>query len=295
MIYLAESGSTKTDAVILKPDGSEVCRVNTMGFNPYFHTSESIGREMAKVDAVKKYGHEITQVYFYGSGCSSAQLCEVVRKGLAQVFPKADIAVDHDLMACAFATYTGQPAISCILGTGSNSVFFDGKDIHTRDSGLGFILGDEGSASHIGKKLITSYFYRTMPKNLREKFEEKYNMDKDHVVQKVYQNEHANVYLAGFAPFANNHIEKPFCWEAVFSSFRDFIEYHVLCFEKAREVPIHFVGSVGYHFKDVLSDAILYFDLKMGNIVQKPLDGLIRYHRDYILQEGKSIVKSKSI
>ncbi|MGB0176518.1 MAG: BadF/BadG/BcrA/BcrD ATPase family protein [Owenweeksia sp.] len=291
MIYLAESGSTKTDAVILNPDGSEVCRVNTMGFNPYFHTSESIGKEMAKVNTIRKYGTDITQVYFYGSGCSSDKLCTVVSKGLAMVFPNAKIVVDHDLKACAFATYTGQPAISCILGTGSNSVYFDGKDIETLDSGLGFILGDEGSASHIGKKLITSYFYRTMPDKLRVKFKEQYNLDKDYVVKKVYQNDHANVFLAGFAPFANSHIDNPFCWEAVFSSFRDFVEFHVLGFPQAREVPVHFVGSVGYHFKDILNDVLLYFDLNAGNIIQKPLEGLIRYHKEHVFPSGK-IVKS---
>lgn len=288
MILIAESGSTKADIAILQNDGNEVCRFSTMGFNPYFHSSEQISSELQKVSEIQKYSKDVNQVFFYTSGASSDQLCDRVREGLKPVFPNATIKVDHDLTSCAYATYTGEPAVSCILGTGSNSVFFDGKDTTPSNSGLGFILGDEGSASHIGKKLVTSYFYKTMPERFRNMFAEEYDLEKDHVVKRVYQEEKANVYLASMAPFASKHIDDPFFWQLVFEGFREFIDYHVLCFEKAEQVPIHFVGSIAYYFQDVLEDALHHFDLKMGEVIQKPLDGLIAYHQKYLYSKQTS-------
>lgn len=282
MILIAESGSTKTDIAILDNSGDERCRFSTMGFNPYFHSSEKITQELNQQEVVKDYAEDITDVFFYGAGCSSEHLCAVVRKGLEPIFRNAAIKVDHDLTSCAYATYSGEPGVSCILGTGSNSVFFDGTAIRPSNSGLGFILGDEGSASHIGKKLVTSYFYRTMPEPYRLLFAEDYNMNKDHVVKRVYQEERANVYLANMAPFANRHIDQQFFWQLVFDGFREFVDYHVLCFEEAPKVPIHFVGSIAHYFQDVLEDTLSHFDLRMGQVIQKPLDGLIAYHQKYL-------------
>lgn len=283
MIYLAESGSTKTDAVLLDQQGQEVLRFQHMGFNPYFHSSGFITSELHKIPEVKQYASQVLQVYFYGAGCSSAHLNAVVREGLQPVFPNAEVQVDHDLKAAAFATYTGEAGITSILGTGSNSVYFDGKKVTPSQAGLGFILGDEGSASSIGKKLLTSYFYKRMPADFRKEFEENYDLAKDHVVRKVYQEEYANVYLAGFAPFAHKHKDHPFFYELIFNCFKDFLRYHVLYFENCRELPIHFVGSVAFHLQDILRDAMHLLDLRIGNIVQKPLDGLIGYHRKYII------------
>ncbi len=288
MIFLAESGSTKTDAVLLEDDGREVCRFSTMGFNPYFHSADLIARELGKISELREHRAAINQVYFYGAGCSSEQLCKVVSDGLHGVLPHASVQVDHDLKACAYATYSGTPAISCILGTGSNSVLFDGNNLSGSNAGMGFILADEGSASYIGKKLLNGYFYKLMPEEYRILFEREYNLDKNHVVKRVYREERANVYLASLAPFASEHLEVPFFWELVFNGFRKFIDYHVLCFPEATEVPIHFVGSIAHYFREVLVDAVDYFNLQLGKVVQRPLDGLIEYHRQYILSSSTS-------
>lgn len=281
MILIAESGSTKTDAVILDQAGEEVTRFCTMGFNPYFHQSGLIEKELRAVPEVAARGAGIRQVYFYGAGCSSPALNQVVRDGLQPVFSSAQIHVDHDLMASAYATYDGAPAITCILGTGSNSVFFDGRKIREEVPSLAFILGDEGSASYLGKQLITSYFYKKMPAAAARDFEQSYHLTKDEVINAVYARPHANVYLAGFAPFVGKHIQHPFFWEMVFSGFKKFLEVHVLCYPEARQVPVNFVGSVAFHFKDILQDALDHLDLSMGKVVQKPLEGLILYHKKY--------------
>lgn len=289
MIFIAESGSTKCDAVFVKEDGSEVTRINTMGFNPFFHTSAFIQQELSTVAEINTYGSEVTRVFFYGAGCSSPALNKIVAKGLEKAFPNADILVDHDLKSCAYATYGGNPAISCILGTGSNSVYYDGKTISEEVPALAYILGDEGSASYLGKKLLAAYLYKHLPQVIHDDFADTYNLSKDEILDSVYTKPNANVFLAGFAPFYSKHIDHPFMWEIVFTGFRNFLQTHALCYPNAREVELNFVGSIAYYFKDVLEAAVNHLDLRMGNIVQKPLDGLIKYHLEYIIgKEAKS-------
>ncbi len=288
MIYLAESGSTKTDAVLLDDAGEVIQRFNHIGLNPYFYSAEMINAEIRKIPEIKEHYDSIKQVYFYASGSSSEFLACRLKQGLSAVFQKAQIHVDHDLVACSYATYTGEPAISCILGTGSNSVYFDGQNFSNSNSGMGFILGDEGAASYIGKRLLRGYFYRRMPEEYRGKFKAQYNLEKDEVTRRVYQEEHANVYLASFAPFASENIAHPYFWEIVFSGFMEFLENHVLCFDNARQVPIHFVGSIAWYFQDILKEVMGHMDLKPGQIIQKPLDNLIEYHRKYIFSLSSS-------
>ena len=288
MIYLAESGSTKTDAVLLADNGEEILRFNHIGLNPYFYDAAMISAELRKIPELSERIGDITQVYFYAAGSSSKVLSKRLHDGLAGVFNNAEIQVDHDLMACAYATYSGEPGISCILGTGSNSVYFDGKKIENSNSGMGFILGDEGSASYIGKRLLRGYFYGKMPEEYRKKFARQYRLDKDEVIRRVYQEEHANVYLADFAPFASENIGHPFFWEIVFTGFKEFLENHVLCFEQARTVPVHFVGSIAWHFRDILRNVLEHLDLNAGQIIQKPLDHLIEYHKKYIFTLSSS-------
>jgi N-acetylglucosamine kinase-like BadF-type ATPase len=288
MIYLAESGSTKTDAVLLSDSGEEVLRFGHIGLNPYFYDADMISAELKKVPQLTDRVHEINQVYFYAAGSSSEFLANRLKEGLARVFKDAEVQVDHDLMACAYATYSGEPGISCILGTGSNSIYFDGTHTEHSNSGMGFILGDEGSASYIGKRLLRGYFYQRMPEEFRPKFARQYRLDKDYVIKRVYQEEHANVFLASFAPFASENIGHPFFWEIVFSGFKEFLENHVLCFPQARRVPVHFVGSIAWYFSEILRNVMDHLDLKPGQIVQKPLDKLIEYHRKYIFTLSSS-------
>ncbi len=273
----------------MRPDGKEVARVNTMGFNPYFHTAAFIRKEVARVPEIQRFGKEVSKVFFYGAGCSSPSLNAIVAEGLQEAFPNAEILVDHDLKSCAYATYNGEPNISCILGTGSNSVYFDGKEISEEVPALAYILGDEGSGSYLGKKLLAAYLYKQLPPSIQEDFEQTYTLRRDEIMEHVYARPHANVYLAGFAPFFSKHIKHPYMWEIVFTGFRTFLEIHALCYPNARAVELNFVGSIAYHFKDVLEDAAEHLDLKMGIVVQKPLDGLIAYHFNYLLRSPSTI------
>lgn len=288
MIYLAESGSTKCDSVFLTDDGKEVTRMSTMGFNPYFHSSDFINQKLSEEKTVQDLSQEVKQVFFYGAGCSTPAMNKIVSDGLEKTFPNAVVKVDHDLMACAYATYTGEPAISCILGTGSNSVFFDGTNIREEVPALAYILGDEGSAGYIGKQLLSSFLYRKMPAEALLDFEKTFALTKDDIIQNVYSKPHANVYLASFAPFAYKHIQHPFFWEVVFKGFKKFLEIHVLCYPEARKVPVHFVGSIAFHFSDILDEALQHLKLKKGNIIQKPVRGLIDYHKRFLIDHATS-------
>lgn len=283
MIYIAESGSTKCDAVFLDDHGQEIERIRTMGFNPYFHKRDFIATEIVKVPKVQELGDKVEKVFFYGAGCSSPELNREVEIGLKAGFPNAEIKVDHDLKAAAYATWQGEPQICCILGTGSNCVYFDGENTTPGYSGFGFIIGDEGSASYIGKQLIRHYLYRLMPERYRQEFFEAYHLDEEQIRENVYAKSGPNIFLGNLAPFAYERLEDPFFYQLVFDGFKEFVETQVLTFPQAREVTVNFVGSIAYHFEPVLRDVMTFFDLKLGHIVRRPVDGLVEYHRHHVL------------
>lgn len=283
MIYIAESGSTKCDAVFLNTHGEEVKRLHTIGFNPYFHNEAFVTKAVQKIPEIVDLGKQVSQVFFYGAGCSNTKLCARIERGLQPGFPKAQIVVDHDLSSAAFATYQDEPAITCILGTGSNCVYFDGQKVVPAKSGLGFILGDEGSASNIGKKLIRLYHYELIPEPIRNDFDKTFGLSHEEIRRRVYEEPNANVFLGSFAPFVQKHINHPLFYQLVFDGFKDFIETQVLQFNEAHNCTIHFIGSIAYHFQDILRDTLNFFDLKMGTLIKSPLDNLIEYHKKYIL------------
>lgn len=291
MILIAESGSTKCDAVFLDHSGREISRFRIMGFNPYFHDYTFIREHIKTVDEIAKYGEQTTHVFFYGAGCSTPPLCDIIKEGIAPSFPNAEVMVDHDLKACAYATYDNEPSISCILGTGSNSVFFDGENIRETVPALAFILGDEGSASYIGKRLIRAYLYHRMSDEVAEDFYKTYGLDKDTIIDRVYSKPNANVFLGSLSPFAHKHIKDPFFRDIVYKGFYEFLDIHVKSFPESAHCKVNFVGSIAYHFMDVLEEAIKDHGLKMGQVIRRPLDGLVNYHM-HILPKSSKLFKA---
>ena len=282
MILIAESGSTKCDCILLDLSGKEVDRFSTMGFNPYFHSTELIFNELSSLKALIPYAQGIAWVYFYGAGCSSPSLNAIVKKGLEKALPNATVSVEHDLMAAAFSTYRGKPQISCILGTGSNSVFFDGKELYEEVPALAYILGDEGSGSFLGKKLLAAFLYKKLPAELNRAFELEYSLDKNTVVDAVYNKPNANVWLASFSKFFGQHKNDSWVRAVVKEGFSLFRDIHILCYQNAKEVEINFVGSVAFHFKDILEEVLAEKDLHFGYVLERPLDGLVHYHLEFL-------------
>ncbi|MET3732045.1 ATPase [Moheibacter stercoris] len=284
MIAIADSGSTKTDWVILNDDLSEHFRSNTIGFNPYHIDSDSIEEEMFKNEELKTIAEKITKVYFYGAGCSADFLKDTVKKGFVKFFPNAELHVDHDLLAACYAVYRGTPAMVCILGTGSNACYFDGKQIKEATPSMAYILGDEGSGNHMGKKLLHAYFSKKMPKELADKFHETYHLTISILNINVYQKPLANAYLASFSTFVNEQRDHPFMQNLIYTSMCEFFENQVIPNPEARFSEVNFIGSVAHYYEDILRAVAPTYHLEVGHVVRKPIDNLVNYHKEYILK-----------
>ena len=282
MVLIVESGSTKSDWVLLSPENKQEV-YSSMGFNPYFHSSSVIENELRRHTELMTHAEKIQQIYFYGAGCSSTEMNDIVKLGLSNVFTNAHIHIDHDLIACAYATYSGNPSICCIIGTGSNSCYFDGETVSEVVPALGYILGDEGSGTYFGKKLLSAFLYHQLPKHVEEDFVKEYAIDKNEIVNKVYRNENANVYIASFMPFIAKHKDELFFQKMIEDGLRHFIEVHVCCYPNYKDVEINFVGSIASVFRNALDRAANSLDARIGRVVQKPVEGLVSYHFDYVL------------
>lgn len=277
MILIADSGSTKCDWVLL--DGErEVGSVSTMGFNPYFHSESIISTTIKAQGMLYKYADQVTDVFFYSAGCSSPELNRIVEKGLRTLFVKANILVDHDVLGAALAACQGNPGIACILGTGSNSCYYDGNDVYEEIPSLAYILGDEGSGSWYGKQLLRDFLYKDpMPAELRQELID-LGHDKNSIRENIYMKPHANVYLASFMKLISKYKDTEYVQQMVHAGMREFMKRHVCCFKNYRDVPTNFVGSIAYYFQDILKEEAAKLDITVGSIIKKPIEGLVEYH-----------------
>lgn len=279
MKFIVDSGSTKADWALCR-DSEIVASFQTIGFNPYFMNSDEVLSYLNQRQDLHEYAQHISEIYFYGAGCSDPQLNQKISSALSRFFSKAQVWVDHDLTAAAFALYESKPIIACILGTGSNSCYYDGQILQEVVPALGYILGDEGSGSYFGKTLIRDHQYRRMPTELSIDFEMEYETRWNEIVKKVYQSSAANVHLASYFPFAVKHRTHPYIIEMVESGFDFFLENHVMCYPQAasRHFEVSFIGSIGHFFKPLLLTSLEKKGLKPGKIIQKPIEGLVAHH-----------------
>ena len=282
-IAIIESGSTKSDWVILNKDNQEIIRTQTIGFNPIFVKSEDIHKEIIQDQDLYNLTNEINQIYFYGAGVRSLELRNVIKLGL-NVFNNAEIHIDTDLKAACYSAYNGKPVIVCILGTGSNSCFFDGEKIEEKTPSLGYVLGDEGSGNHFGRMLIRDFFTHKMPTDLQKSFHDKYKIDKDEVLKKVYKNAFPNAYLATFSKFVAEYKEHSYIKNLVYKCLDEFFIYQVLPYPQKSNTEINFIGSIAHYYRETLLEIAKKYDLKIGEIIQKPINNLVKYHKKYILK-----------
>ncbi|PSR08616.1 MAG: hypothetical protein DA408_14410 [Bacteroidetes bacterium] len=280
MKIIVDSGSTKADWKFLAPH--QEMMLHTIGFNPVFHSSEFIGSEIQKEFKGIIDLQQEAEIYFYGAGCWDKSRNAVVAEGLKQVFPNASIEVHHDLLAAARATCGREPGISCIIGTGSNTCLYDGIDVRDNVTNLGYLCGDEGSGTHLGKKLIRHYFYREMPKDLLDKFETFIGGGKQTILDTVYNGEPPNVYLASFTRFMSEHTYHPFIQRILYRSFAEFIDRHVRKYEGHMRLPVHFIGSIAFVFQDMLKIVLTERAMHAGIFIKQPIDRLVEYHREFV-------------
>lgn len=284
MIAIIDGGATKCDWVLLDNNGNEQLTTHTIGFNPNIIDPDAIPKEIEKNSELFAVKEQITKLFFFGAGCGFEKNKEIVKNQLGKVFYHAEISVDEDLTAAAYAAYQGTPAIVCILGTGSNSCLFDGKSIHRELPSLGHMLGDEGSGGAIGKALVRDYFMKKLPQDLAEEFQKTYGLTAADLVHRIYHQPLANTYLASFNQFVAERISHPYCQHIVSSEMKSFFEYHILPYENCHSLEINFVGSISHIYRNILKSVAAYYHLKIGIIVQKPIINLVDYHRKYVLK-----------
>lgn len=280
MQLIADSGSTKTAWCLLEDDGTAKRLENTIGLNPHYIDAKGIAEKLTTslMEEIKEQLSSIRAVHFYGAGCSTPKDVAEVKQALDQCFPNSTIAVEHDLLAAARALCQREAGLVGILGTGSNSCYYDGADVADSIAALGFELGDEGGGANLGRLIIKSFFYRDMPEDLRQSFFDMYQMTKAELFENIYHKPLPNRYVAGFAKFAAENRHNSFINQLIVQNFESFIAAHLLKYEKCKMLPIHFIGSIGIVFQEELRNVLNAMELQVGNLVKNPVEGLINFH-----------------
>jgi glucosamine kinase len=276
MIIIADSGSTKTDWKIVGKEEPQM--INTMGFNPVYHDDDLIYRETVKGYPEDFPFEEAEKVFFYGAGCWDKVRKETVAIALRRAFKNATVEVDHDLLGAARAACGKQPGIVCIIGTGSNSCLYDGELVIDNVTNLGYLVGDESSGAFLGKELIRTYFYRELPPDLVEAFEDQYPGGKAAILNNVYNKPQPNVYLASFTKFLSEHKDHIFIQKLLYQGLSVFVDRHIRKYRSHFTLPVHFIGSVAFYFQNFLTVILQERDMQPGIFLQKPIDKLVEFH-----------------
>jgi glucosamine kinase len=276
-ILIADSGSTKCEWCLLTNGKKKL--LETQGLSPYFLQAGQILEVLKKelLPALKNQQPE--WVYFYGTGCASPVNRKMVHKVIAKMFPDAAIQINHDLMGAARALCGTKKGVACILGTGSNSCYFNGKSIVKNSPGLGYILGDEGSGAYLGRKVLQYYLYNTFDEDLRYKFDAKYVTTPVEILEQLYKKPLPNRFMASFAIFLAENRGHYMVENIIEDGLNDFFFNHLCKYRESWKLPIHFVGSVAYGFRDVIKELCQSYEFEQGKILQRPMDGLIAYHQ----------------
>ena len=279
MRLLVDSGSTKADWIAIDEDGKVLFTTQTLGLNPEILEGDEIIERINDRFDILQNKDKATHLFFYGAGCGTDKMKINLSRVFQEYFSNAIIAVHEDTYAAVYATTPkGEEAIVSILGTGSNCSYFDGKVLHQKVQSLGYIIMDDCSGNVFGKELIRKYYFNKMPKELAIEFEKEYNLDPDFIKSKLYKEPNPNAYLATFAKFLIQHKETEFCKKIIFKGMKSFVKNYIRQYDNCKDVPVHFVGSIAFYLKDELQIIFDKYELKLGNVLRRPIDGLIAYH-----------------
>ena len=280
MKLIADSGSTKTDWRTLNENG-EIGQFKTQGIQPNYMSLDEIA-QVIKVGLQDLASDDISEIYFYGSGCSSETNQKVIRNAIQPFFKKANIDVNHDLLAAARALCGREKGIACILGTGSNSGLYDGECFVENVRSLGYLLGDEGSGTYIGKKLLVALLRDELPVLTKTNFQSRFKMTERQVIENLYKAQKPQQFLSQFSKFVFQNIKEPFLYKLVYDAFVDFIEVNVKPYSNYENVPVHFTGSVAFYFGNILRKVGQDQGILVKHIVEGPIAGLTLYHKEEI-------------
>jgi glucosamine kinase len=274
---IADSGATKAEWCLLENGKKKT--IFTTGISPYFLSKEQIIALLQKELLPKIKNAAIDEVHYYGTGCANPANGKLVRQALQKLFDGAKVSVDHDLMGAAKALCGHSKALACILGTGSNSCFYNGRKIVKNSPGLGYVLGDEGSGAYLGKKVIQYYLYGTFDEDLRSRFDATYTTNAAEILENVYKKPLPNRYLAGFTKFLADNRGHYMVENIIEDGLNDFFFTHLCKYKEVWILPVHFTGGVAYGFKDVIKQLCNSYEFELGKILKNPMEGLVGYHR----------------
>ncbi len=277
MILIADSGSTKTSWIYT--DGKKIIKkITTVGYNPNYQKDTCLFDSL-KLELLPNIDDKcIDKVFFYGSGCSSVEVCTLVKNTFLKFFPNTHIEVNHDLFGAAVALLNNNEGIACILGTGSNSCLWDGKQIIQNVPSVGYLLGDEGSGTYIGMKILKGIMEGRAPSDIISFFYDKYDTTFEGILKKIYDEPNPNKFISGICLFAQENIDNNWIKNAVKQSFIDFIKNQIMHYSNFQNLPLSFTGSIAYHFKDLLLDVCNENNIELGIILKNPIEGLFLYH-----------------
>jgi N-acetylglucosamine kinase-like BadF-type ATPase len=279
MKILVDSGSTKADWIAIDDSGKVQFTTQSLGLNPEVLDKEEIISRLEDKFDISQNKDKVKQLFFYGAGCGTDRMKLFLKEIFQNYFKNAEVDVQEDTYAAVYATTPkGEQAIVCILGTGSNCSFFDGKVLHQKVQSLGYIAMDDGSGNRFGRHLLRGYYFNKMPKELAKEFEKEFNLDADYIKENLYKEPNPNAYLATLAKFIIKHKENEFCKKIIKSELKKFTKNYIMQYDNCRDVYVHFVGSIAFYLKDELEEILNKYDIKIGNVLRRPIDGLIAYH-----------------
>ncbi len=274
MILIADSGSTKTTWLLFDKEKKETCQ--TAGINPYHQGSKAIEETLIKEFTLNKH---VKSIFFYGAGCTDEEKKSIITGTLNRFFFSEKISIEGDLMAAARSLCQDSEGIACILGTGSNSCYYNGTRIIKNVPPLGYILGDEGSGSVLGIKLISDILKNQIPTNISKQFFDTYHYTQTEILETVYKKPFPNRFTANFTKFIHKNIHEEYMKNLVKNGFNEFFSRNIIQYSESKRLPINFTGGIAYHFKDLLIDTATELGFKVGSISQNPITGLVKYHQ----------------
>jgi len=284
MILIADGGSTKVDWIALNNDKTEIFKTRTEGLNPAIVKKNILEERILENTDINPIVKDVTQVFFYGAGCGTIKAIKALKDVFTATFANAEIVVAEDMLAAVYAASEANPAIVCILGTGSNSCYFDGKNMYNCTISLGWAIMDEASGNYFGKKLIRDYYYKIMPEEIRLKFEKDFNLEPDYIKEELYRGDAPNTYLATHSAFMFEFKEHDYITGLIEKGVEEFFRYRVLPYGKDKDTPIYFIGSVAFYFSNIIEKVANKYNLNFSGAIQRPIDNMITYHKKYLIK-----------
>ena len=279
MILIVDSGSTKTDWIAINDKGEILFQTQTLGLNPQVLTEYIIEERIVNNYDLYQNRNSVTKLFFYGAGCGTEPPRVMIKGVFQEIFKSAEVLVKEDTLAAVYATAEiNKESIVCILGTGSNCSYFDGVNVVQKITSLGYILMDDGSGNYFGRQLLRDYYFNRIPEITAKKFEKNFDLDAETIKDHLYKRPNPNTYLAKFARFLIENKENNYAQKVIRKGINQFIKRQILQFPNAKELPIHFTGSISYYLQEELTKALKKHGLKAGNIIRRPIDGLLKYH-----------------